>query len=197
MSAKAFQYNDMPQISYGTSSPVFIVGMSRSGTSLLVQLIRKYFNINFGTESQFIVHYVMSAQKFGRTVCQTRFHEIRYEALVQDPVRVMTDLVRFVQIEEGFQDVVTRIKQQIHEDLLTDNVLKWKKGLTQPQIQMFEKGAGELLESLGYEVHSWDRIEPTLIERSASYIDNVYRRYTNKNILHHELSNFRARIHRP
>jgi len=314
MSTKPFQYNDMPQISYGTSSPVFIVGMPRSGTSLLAQLIRKYFNVNFGPESQFIVHfhkrihkfgnltdprnmdrligkvvqercfarwkrqfgfsldidllnceireptfrglldaiygqfakfagrmrwgdkypphcldmpvlealypeaqyihiirdgrdvalslqhvnfgpknfmqialcwkqYVMSAQKFGRTVCQTRFHEIRYEALLQDPVRVMTDLARFVQIEEGFQDVVTRVKQQIHEDLLTDNVSKWKKGLTQPQIQMFEKGAGELLESLGYEVHSWDRIEPTLIERSASYIDNVYRCYKNRGYL--------------
>jgi hypothetical protein len=328
MSAKAFHYGDMPNIGYGTSSPVFIVGAPRSGTTLLVQLLRKYFNINFGTESQFIVHYykriakfgdlsdsrnmhhlirkvvqercfarwkkqfgfslnidrlkreireptfrglldgiygqfakfagrtrwgdkyppysldmpvlevlypeaqyihifrdgrdvglslqhvgfgprnfmqaaffwkqyVTSAQNFGRTITKTRFHEIRYEALLQDPVKVMTDLAGFVQIEEGYQEVITRIKRQIHGDLLADNGLKWQKGLTESQVQMFEKGAGELLENLGYEVHSWDRKEPTLIEKSASYIDNVYRRYTNKNILHHELSKFRARIHRP
>jgi hypothetical protein len=48
---------------------------------------------------------------------------------------------------------------------MTDNGLKWKKSLTQPHIQKFEKGAGELLESLGYEVSSWDRKEPTLIRK--------------------------------
>lgn len=327
MSAKAFQYHDMPYIGYGTSSPVFIVGAPRSGTTLLVRLLRKYFNINFGAESQFIVHfykrlhklgnlsdprnmdrlirkvaqercvarwkrqygfsldidllkreireptfrglldgiygqfakfagrkrwgdkypphcldmpvlealypeaqyihivrdgrdvalsfqhvdfgpknfmqaaflwkrYVLSAQKFGRTICKTRFHEIRYEALLQEPIRVMTDLARFVQIEEGFQDVVTRIKQQILEDLLTDNSLKWKKGLTESQVQKFEKGAGDLLESLGYEVHSWDRKEATLIESFASYIDNVYRCSTNLAYLQQKLSRFRAITHR-
>lgn len=327
MSAKKFHYGDMPNISYGTSSPVFIVGAPRSGTTLLVRLLRKYFNINFGAESQFIVHYykrlhklgnlsdprnmdclirkvaqercfsrwkrqygfcldiallkheireptfrglldgiygqfakfagrarwgdkyppysldmpvlevlypeaqyihivrdgrdvalslqhvgfgpknviqaaffwkqyVTSAQNFGRTITKARFHEIRYEALLQDPVKVMTDLAGFVQIEEGFQEVITRIKQQIHGDLLADNGLKWKKGLTESQVQRFEKGAGELLEILGYEVHSWDRKEPTFIEKAASYIDNIYRCSTNLAYVQHQLSRIRAKTQR-
>ena len=327
MSAKEFFYDDMPHIGYGTSSPVFVVGSPRSGTTLLVRLLRKYFNINFGAESQFIIYYykrlakfgdlsedrnmdclikkvtqercfgrwkrqygfsldldllkreireptfrgllngiygqfakfagrrrwgdkypphcldmpvlealypdaqyihiirdgrdvalsfqyvdfgpknfmqvaffwekyVTSAQNFGRTIGKTRFHEIRYEALLQDPVKVMSELAGFIQLEEGFQDVITRIEQQIYGDILGDNGLKWKKWLTQSQIQMFEKGAGELLENLGYEVHSWDRKEPTLKERSVSYIDNIYRCSTNLSYLQNQLSGFRAIIHR-
>ena len=65
MSAKAFKYDDMPNIGYGISSPVFVVGAPRSGTTILFQLIRKYFNINFGTESQFIVHFYKRRHKFG------------------------------------------------------------------------------------------------------------------------------------
>lgn len=37
--------------------PVFVVGHGRSGTSLTVKLLRKYFHVGFGTESQFFVRY--------------------------------------------------------------------------------------------------------------------------------------------
>ncbi len=328
MSIKAFHYDDMPNISYGTSSPVFVVGAPRSGTTLLVQLLRKYFNINFGTESQFIVHYykrlgnfgnltdprnmdqlivnvakercfsrwkrifgfsldqdllkkeirepsfrglldaifeqfakfsgrtrwgdkypphcldlpvlealypeaqfihiirdgrdvalsfqhvnfgpknilqtayfwkkyVTSVQKFEQTIDKTHFHEIRYEELLKKPLEVMTNLARFVQVKEGYQEVINRIEQQIHGDLLVENGLKWKQKLTEHHIRQFEKGAGEALENFGYELHFCERKMPTFIERSVSYLDNVFRCVSNRKYLLEELSSFRARIHRP
>lgn len=327
MSARGFRFDDMPTISFGTAAPVFIVGMPRSGTSLLVRLMRKYLNINFGSESQFIVsyfkrlhkfgnlsdprnmdrlirkvirercfarwrrqygfsidpdllkqnikepnfrslldaiygqfaryagrqrwgdkypphcldmpvletlypeaqyvhiirdgrdvalslqkvnfgpknflqiafcwqHYITSAQKFGDTVPQTRYHEIRYENLLRDPVGVMSDLARFVQIEKGFQEVVSRIRKQIHGDLETNNILKWKTGLTQTQIQMFEKGGGDLLQSLGYGVHAWDGRGPSCMEKTVSYFHNIYCCCRNSQYLRNQFSHFRTVLRR-
>lgn len=47
------------------SSPVFVIGSARSGTSILSQLIREYLNISFGTESQFIIRYFKRLHHYG------------------------------------------------------------------------------------------------------------------------------------
>ena len=47
------------------TSPVFIVGHARSGTSLLTNLIREHLEIAFGTESQFIVRLSRGVTAFG------------------------------------------------------------------------------------------------------------------------------------
>lgn len=328
MSAKAFLYDDIPDISYGTNNPVFVVGSPRSGTTLLVELIRKYFNINFGTESQFIVPYykrlsafgdlsdpqnmhrliqslakercfgrwksqfgfsletdrlnheiqsptfrgvldaifrqfanyagrirwgdkypahcldmpvlealypeaqyihiirdgrdvglslqhvnfgpknmlqaakfwkthVMSAMTFGQNLPQTRFHEVRYESLLKDSVGVMTQLADFLQIKKGFKEVITRIEQQVGDDLLPDNCWKWEKGLSQDQIAEFENGAGDLLKNLGYEVHFPQWKKPSLVKKAVSYLDNVYRCFSHPGYLRHVLETKRAWSHRP
>ena len=142
---------------------------------------------NFLQAAFYWKQHVILAQNFGQKLDQSRFHEIRFEALLRDPVHVMTGLARFFQIDEGFQEVITRIQQQIHEDLERDNFFKWKKKLSPSEIGMFEKGAGELLQTLGYEVLSSIQKHPTLIERATSYIDNAYRCYTNKRYEKNEL----------
>jgi hypothetical protein len=45
--------------------PIFVIGSTRSGTTMLVRLIRKYFHINFGPETQFIVRYYNCLQAYG------------------------------------------------------------------------------------------------------------------------------------
>ena len=327
-SARTFLYDDMPNITYGTNSAVFVIGAPRSGKSILGRLIRKYFNINFGTESQFIVpfykrlhkienlsdpknmdrlirqvaeercfarwkrqfgfsldldslkqeiavptfrglldaifgqfsrfagrtrwadasarytldlplleafypeaqyvhvirdgrdvagdlqytpygpknylqaafywrHYVMSALNFGEQICSSRFHEVRYEALILDPVNVMTRLARFFQIDEGHQQVIARIKQQIHEDLQRDNRFKWKKVMPPSRIEMFEKGAGDLLQTLGYEVLFSNAKKPSFLEKASSCLDNAFRCYTNKVYVKNRLYKLRVRFQRP
>jgi len=60
----------MPEILYNLAvkhteqRPVFILGHSRSGTSILIKMIRKYLKINFGTESQFIVRFYKKIDKY-------------------------------------------------------------------------------------------------------------------------------------
>jgi hypothetical protein len=45
--------------------PVFVLGHSRSGTSLMCRLLRDHLRINFGSESQFIVRYHQRLTRYG------------------------------------------------------------------------------------------------------------------------------------
>ena len=53
------------QVNHTENCPVFVLGHGRSGTSILIKLIRKYLKVNFGTESQFIVRYYKSLKNYG------------------------------------------------------------------------------------------------------------------------------------
>ncbi len=46
-------------------SPVFVLGHSRSGTSLMCRLLLDHLGVNFGTESQFIVRYQQKLARYG------------------------------------------------------------------------------------------------------------------------------------
>ena len=46
-------------------SPVFVLGHVRSGTSLMCRLLLDYLDVNFGTESQFIVRYHQKLWRYG------------------------------------------------------------------------------------------------------------------------------------
>jgi len=45
--------------------PVFVLGHSRSGTSLMCRLLLDHLGVNFGTESQFIVRYHQKLAQYG------------------------------------------------------------------------------------------------------------------------------------
>jgi hypothetical protein len=47
------------------TSPVFVIGYARSGTSLICRLMRRYLKISFGTESQFILRYEQALPGYG------------------------------------------------------------------------------------------------------------------------------------
>jgi hypothetical protein len=46
-------------------SPIFVLGHSRSGTSLMCRLLLDHLGVNFGTESQFIVRYHQRLARYG------------------------------------------------------------------------------------------------------------------------------------
>jgi Sulfotransferase family len=52
-------------VTHRRTTPVFVVGHARSGTSITAALMRKYLKINFGTESQFIVRYFNRLTRYG------------------------------------------------------------------------------------------------------------------------------------
>lgn len=52
------------RVKHTKTNPVFVIGCARSGTSVLIRLIRKYLKINFGTETQFIIRYYNKIRKY-------------------------------------------------------------------------------------------------------------------------------------
>lgn len=50
---------------HANPGPVHVIGHPRSGTSLFVRLLRKYLQIAFGTESQFILRYHRRLGRYG------------------------------------------------------------------------------------------------------------------------------------
>jgi hypothetical protein len=88
------------------STPVQIIGHARSGTSILADVLRRYLQISFGTESQYIFRFARKLSHYGdlsnepnirrliADVCQERcFRRWRkYDAFVIDPEQVFRDL---------------------------------------------------------------------------------------------------------
>lgn len=53
------------EVNHTRKNPLFVIGNARSGTSILVKLIRKYLKVSFGTESQFIIRYYNNLHRYG------------------------------------------------------------------------------------------------------------------------------------
>lgn len=54
-----------PRAEHTRFAPVLVVGHGRSGTTIVVTLLRRYLDIAFGTESQFIVRYLRRLPSYG------------------------------------------------------------------------------------------------------------------------------------
>ncbi|MEO2030453.1 MAG: sulfotransferase [Planctomycetaceae bacterium] len=55
----------IPPVVHRNTAPVHVIGHGRSGTSVFIRLLRKYLQIAFGTESQFIVRYYNRLERYG------------------------------------------------------------------------------------------------------------------------------------
>ena len=100
----------------------------------------------------------------GKALGAGRYREIRYEALVADPERVLRDVCPFLGLE--YSDEMLRYHERA-DDLLggmratrhvqgvrrppTRGVRDWRTALDPHDVQLFEALAGDLLDRLGYE----------------------------------------------
>lgn len=57
-------------------SPVFVIGNTRSGTTMLVRLMRKYLHINYGPETQFILRYYHLLSAYGDLKTDNNFYKL-------------------------------------------------------------------------------------------------------------------------
>ena len=64
------------KVKHQTTDPVFVIGSTRSGTTMLVRLIRKYFHINFGPETQFIIRYYNCLPAYGDLSIDSNFFKL-------------------------------------------------------------------------------------------------------------------------
>jgi hypothetical protein len=98
----------------------------------------------------------------GRRVGATRYHEVRYEALVADPDTTVGGICAFAGIPfesamleyAGAVDVSSKPHQQRLLAPPTTGVRSWRDDMSAADVAGFEAVAGDLLRELGYDVIS-------------------------------------------
>jgi hypothetical protein len=105
---------------------------------------------------------VAAARALGRRVGATRYHEVRYEALVADPDATVREICAFAGIPyepsmldyAGAVDVSTKAHQQRLLTPPTTGVRSWRDDMSAADAAGFEAVAGDLLRELEYDVTS-------------------------------------------
>lgn len=107
-------------------------------------------------------YFVHLCRGIGASLPPERYLELRYEALLDDPERVMRQVSAF--LEETYDDAMLRFVEQpvyyptddtnmrnLNRELITTNKYKWREAMTPSQIAMVEAAVGPSLRDFGYE----------------------------------------------
>jgi hypothetical protein len=105
---------------------------------------------------------VRDARTLGRRVGASRYFEVRYEALVEDPEATVRAICAFAALPyepamldyTGAVDVSAKPHQQRLLTPPTSGVRSWRSDMSAEDVAAFESVAGDLLDELGYEVGS-------------------------------------------
>jgi hypothetical protein len=107
---------------------------------------------------------VTLCHKMGAMLPRERFHELRYEDLLANPTEVLSRLCNFLGIP--FSPLMLEYYHQVEHDVPQDrrslwplidrppvasNAFKWKSEMSSRDRAIFERTAGHLLRTLGYE----------------------------------------------
>ena len=127
-----------------------IIHMSRDGRDVTASLFRS----KHGPKNAYMAaHYwqktVLAARRARTLVSPSDFHQLRYEDLLGDPVGTFSNLLKFLRMD---QSLLEAWREDADSVLMRDNTGKWKKQLSDRDIRMFERVAGDTLELYGYEV---------------------------------------------
>jgi len=110
---------------------------------------------------------VSAARSGGRTIRKNRYHEVRYESLVQDPVEELRKLSRRIDVQfesemtathRGGTDAIPEAHRGLDQFSLLDRPVDssrayaWKRELADREIADIESVAAPLMRDLGYEV---------------------------------------------
>ena len=119
-------------------------------------------------------------RRFRDTLPAGAYAEIRYEALVTDPVSTLGAVARFLGIAnaEALMEAVTpKLRQQVR----AGSLLKWKQHLSWREVECFEAFAGDELTALGYPLQFRPRTAGRSAVEAAFWKGQaVFRRFRNR-----------------
>lgn len=117
--------------------------------------------------------------RIGRILGRERYHELRYEDLVEDPADVLRMVCGFLEldyrdemlryherVEEGVPDSKRHIWTLIDQPVRRSAAGRWRSEMSRPLRICFEKRAGEVLRRQGYDV---------LPQASGAYVEELRR----------------------
>ncbi len=122
---------------------------------------------------------VMRGRTAGARLGARRYHEVRYEALVDDPEGTTRDVCQFLGLD--FHDAMLRFHERGEDFIATSNtpeafgglampvtkgMRNWHLQMSEGDVELFESIAGRLLGSLGYETRT-EGVAPSVKVKAA------------------------------
>lgn len=141
----------------------------RDGRDCALSMLARRFDLkiyNLVDAASVWARYVRAARRDGRLLGAGRFHEFRYEDLLEQPERTVRSICEF--LGEPFSEDVIEFRKPKNQGgkrpktplllrpVQQDNAGKWRAALTMRQLSIFEAIGGDLLEKYGYE-----RVDPS------------------------------------
>jgi hypothetical protein len=165
---------------YADKTPSYVLSMDLLASAFpearFIHLIRdgrdvalSYLDADFGSRTlgQAAVYwnrFVRAGRAAGERCGPARYREVRYEALVAEPERVLREICEFVGLafdermlryHEGADRLVPSLSHHEHHRNLykppTAGLRDWRRDLAPRDVAVFEALAGDLLVELGYE----------------------------------------------
>ncbi len=123
-------------------------------------------------------HHVTVARNQGQQLPDGRYLEIFYEALMQDPVQVMQQIIPFLGDTNENESRLERYETEIRQLIKPGNFEKWKREIPPSAIRIMERAAGPTLQAFGYplmfpEVAGTDVLPP---QKMIFAVDNMVRK---------------------
>lgn len=126
-----------------------LIHMSRDGRDVAASVFRsKHGHKNGYAAGRYWNDHMLAARSGRDLVGDERFHELRYEDLLGDPVGSFAGLLEFLRLDPSLVEAWSKDADSV---LKRNNTNKWKTQLSQRDVQLFERVAGDTLELYGYE----------------------------------------------
>ena len=148
------------------------VHIIRDGRDAVLSMLERavdirVFNVDAG--ARLWQRYVESGREAGKKLSDSRYHEIRYEDMLGNPLQSVQTLCAF--LDEPFSNDVIDFQTSraaktkiplLKKPLQKDNAEKWRERMTPSQLRTFESVAGNTLEAFGYPLNAPVRRQPQL-----------------------------------
>jgi hypothetical protein len=154
-------------------------------------------------------NYLAAAEEARATLGDQVFLQVRYEDLVTDPERELRRICRFLGEEfapsmlafhrgRNFH-VDQRNAQNLQRPVMTDNIGRWRTGLTAREVRIFEALAGTYLERYGYpravtypHVSTWEALCCRYLEHPPRRLSAMVKNYEGYRLA---MENVRLRVY--
>jgi len=121
---------------------------------------------------------VMRIRRFQAGLPRQRFHEVRYEDLLADPVSTLGAVAAFLGIANAAELVDARAAV-LRRQIRADNRAKWRHELSAREVECIDALAGEALTVFGYAPVALHPRKPGALQTAAWIVQGVVRRATN------------------
>jgi len=163
-----------------------IIHVIRDGRDCALSMLSRKYDLDIYNTYHAAKHwqqYVETGQTIGHELGSDVYYEIRYEDILDDPVRAMQKICVF--LEEEYNDSIVNFNKSsepgktplLQKPIQQDNAQKWRSLMTHRQIRIFESAAGHILMRNEYPVFTRANPLPLLLNVAYRLHNKIMTRY--------------------